>query len=58
MGTVIGKRVFQRSQRIWMPMKLWKADHGEIPLKGAVYMDMREVFTIDGRRFSNIGRFL
>ena len=25
MGTVIGgKRVFQRSQRIWMPMKLWK----------------------------------
>ena len=25
MGTVTGgKRVFQRSQRIWMPMKLWK----------------------------------
>ncbi len=25
MGTVIGgKRVSQRSQRIWMPMKLWK----------------------------------
>jgi hypothetical protein len=25
MGTVIGgKRVFQRSQRIWMPMKLWR----------------------------------
>ena len=24
MGTVIGKRVFQRSQRIWMPMKPWK----------------------------------
>ena len=24
-GTVTGgKRVFQRSQRIWMPMKLWK----------------------------------
>ena len=24
MGTVIGKRVFQRSQRIWMPIKPWK----------------------------------
>ena len=24
MGTVIGKRVFQRNQRIWMPMKPWK----------------------------------
>ena len=25
MGTVIGgKEVFRRSQRIWMPMKLWK----------------------------------
>lgn len=25
MGTVIGgKRVFQHSQKIWMPMKLWK----------------------------------
>ena len=24
MGTVIGKRASQRSQRIWMPMKPWK----------------------------------